>query len=454
MSFEDEEFFEDNTHKVNKLVSFFLITLNVITPLLLLLTHYHIFQIDFSFLLKAECFIFTVTAVESTLVYGFHSTKFRNSHPIAYERLQHLGKYFGLMTTAALLAILGTHAHIGIYISYALVIFISCLYYSMRTTVFLSVYSYILMIASLYGKSVNRVAQGMTFNTELKDCIAYSIGFTIEFIFATLVAVHMTRMSSRTLTSAIEKNEKLEKTQLDFMKFVPLVLQKHEIITGFHVEHTVEYVRMICNQLKQKGLYENELTPQNIELYAAAANLHDVGKIHIPDHILNKPAKFTPEEYAMMKRHPAVGAEIIEAMPTVFDGNFNQIAAKMALCHHERWDGTGYPNGLKGEEIPLCARIMAVADVTDALLSFRPYKEPFTIEKTMEIIAQGKGTQFEPAIADAIIELTPLVLMYANERSTNEKEIIMKEIQWREQERESLFHGRVISEEQQKEISN
>lgn len=454
MSFEDEEFFEDNTHKVNKLVSIFLITLNVITPLLLLLTHYHIFQIDLEFLLKAEAFILPITIIESALVYGFHSTKFRNSHPLAYERLQHLGKYFGLMATGILLGLLGNHAHIGIYISYALITFISCLYYSIRTTSIISAYSYLVMLASLYGKSINRVAEGMTYNSEIKDWIAYSTGFTIEFIFVTLIAIQMAKMSSRTLTSAIEKNEKLEKTQLDFMKFVPLVLQKHEIITGFHVEHTVEYVRMICNQLKQKGLYENELTPQNIELFAAAANLHDVGKIHIPDRILNKPGKFTPEEYAMMKRHPAVGAEIIEAMPTVFDGNFNQIAAKMALCHHERWDGTGYPNGLKGEEIPLCARIMAVADVTDALLSFRPYKEPFTIEKTMEIIAQGKGTQFEPAIADALIELAPLVLMYANERSTNEKEIVMKEIQWREQERESLLHGRVISEEQQKEISN
>lgn len=257
----------------------------------------------------------------------------------------------------------------------------------------------------------------------------------------------MAKKSSRILHSAIDRSEQLEKTQLDFMKFVPVVLKKHELVTGFHVEHTVEYVRMLCNQLKAQGLYTKELTSKNIELFSAAANLHDIGKIHIPDHILMKPGKFTPEEYSMMKKHPGIGAEIIRAMPKIFDGEFNNIAEQMALCHHERWDGTGYPNGLKAEEIPLCARIMAVADVTDALLSYRPYKQAFSIDKTMQIIEEGKGTQFEPQIADAMIQLKPLIMMYANERNTLEKEPIMQETKWREQERESLLNGRITSEE-------
>lgn len=452
MSYNDEEFFEDNTYKVNRLVSKILLLLNFIPALFYLLSYHHIFEIGYRFVFITECLILPFTIFNCILVYGFHSNNFRIFHPIAYERIQHIAKYFGLIGTSILMGFIGTHSHIGIYITYGLIVFLSCLFYSVRTTTVIGVIDYIVMILSQYQKSINRVAENMTENSALADCIAFSAGFTLEFIFVMLIAYKIAQKSKLTLHSAIEKNDKLEKTQLDFMKFVPLMLQKHEPITGYHVEHTVEYVRMICNQLKAQGLYTEELTPKNIELFSAAANLHDIGKIYIPDHILNKPGRFTPEEYSMMKRHPAIGAEIIEAMPEVFNGEFNEVAYKMASFHHERWDGTGYPNALKGEDIPLCARIMAVADVTDALLSFRPYKESFSIDKTMQIIEEGKGTQFEPCIAEAVIQLKPLVMMYANERCTSEKDIILKEIQWREQERDSLLHGRTVSEEQQNEI--
>lgn len=248
------------------------------------------------------------------------------------------------------------------------------------------------------------------------------------------------KKNKKTLSSAIDRNLKLEQTQLEFMKFVPLVLKKHEVVTGFHVEHTVTYVRMLCYKLKELGYYKDELTQKNIELFSAAANLHDIGKIYIPDHILMKPGKFTEQEYGMMKRHPDIGCEIIQAMPKIYNEDFTKVAAQMALCHHERYDGTGYPNKIKGEEIPLCARIMAVADVTDALLSYRPYKPAFSIEKTINIIEEGKGTQFEPIIADAMIQLKDEVMEYAKERAESEKEIIQKETAWREQERENLMH--------------
>lgn len=452
MSQEDEEFFEDNTYKVNRLVSKILLTMNFIAPLLYILAHFGIFQIEGKFLLKSECIILPFTLLNIFFVFGFRSPNFRALHPESYENIQHLAKYFGLIGTSIILGIMGTHPHIGIYISYGLIIFLSCLFYSLKTTMIISVVNFIIMIASQYFKSVNRVAEGMTTNSPFIDCFAFTTGFTIEFLFVILVAFKMTKKSCLTLHSAIDRSELLKKTQLDFMKFVPIVLQKHELVTGYHVEHTVEYVRMICNQLKSQGLYTEELTPNNIDLFSAAANLHDIGKIYIPDHILMKPSKFTPEEYTMMKKHPEIGYEIIQAMPQIFNGDFNRIAAQMALCHHERWDGTGYPHGLKETEIPLCARIMAVADVTDALLSYRPYKAAFSIDKTMQIIEEGKGSQFEPEIADAIIQLKPLVMMYANERCTKEKDLIMQEIQWREQERESLLNGRIISDEEQKHI--
>lgn len=447
MSLKDDEFFEDNIYKVNKLVSKVLMVLNILPPLLAVLSHFNIFQIQQNFLIELEAIIIPFTVIEIILVYAFRSIQFRIFHPKAYENLQHTAKYFGLIGAGAIISVMGSHAHIGIYMSYGLIIFLSCLFYSIRTTVVISIIQYGFMILSILQKSHNRFAEGMTVGTAFQDFVAFSTGFTIEFFFVFLVTYKMSKRNNITLHSAIDHSVKLEKTQLDFMKFIPVMLQKHELITGYHVEHTVEYVRMLCNQLKSQGLYTDELTQKNIELFSAAANMHDVGKIYIPDHILMKPAKFTPEEYEMMKKHPTVGYDIIQAMPQIFDGSFNKVASQMALCHHERWDGTGYPYGLHGEEIPLSARIMAVADVTDALLSYRPYKEPFSIEKAMQIIEEGKGTQFEPAIADAMLQLKPLIMMYANERNTKEKEHILKETRWREQERESLLQGKILEEE-------
>ncbi len=453
MTLDNREFFEDNTYKVNKLVTSILICINLLGPVLFFLTKQGIFRVESAFLIKLELIAFPFSVINLTLVYGFRRKKFRLEHPKAYENIQHLAKYFGLIGAASFLAIMGTHAHIGIYIAYSLIVFLSCLYYSTRTTLIITIIAYFLMLASQYGKALTRYTEGLTEGySAFHSFVAMGAGFTIEFIFVLMIAYSMAKRNGKTLRSAIKQNEQLEKTQLDFMKFVPIVLKKHEVVTGFHVEHTVEYVKMLCNQLKSDGYYTEELTKENIELFSAAANLHDIGKIYIPDHILMKPGKFTPEEYEMMKKHPQIGAEIIEAMPKIFNGDFNNIAAKMAYCHHERYDGTGYPNNLKGYDIPLCARIMAVADVTDALLSYRPYKKAFSIDKTMQIIEEGKGTQFEPVIADAMIKLKPLVMMYAYERAEGEKDIIEKELKWREQERESLLKGVIVSEKDQSKV--
>lgn len=441
MGSEQDEFFEDNTFKINKLVTKILILMNFLAPVFLILSYFKIFNIKTDFIIFSELLIFLFSVIALVLVYGFSSAKFKENHPDTFEIIQNAAKYFGLIGASCILDFLGTNSHIGIYIAYGIIVFLSCLYYDVKLTMFLSVMNYIGMILSQYGKSLNRFNEGITFGASpLSDCIAFSAGFTIEFIFVCMIAYNVAKKNKKTLSSAIDRNLKLEQTQLEFMKFVPLVLKKHEVVTGFHVEHTVTYVRMLCYKLKELGYYKDELTQKNIELFSAAANLHDIGKIYIPDHILMKPGKFTEQEYEMMKRHPDIGCEIIQAMPKIYNEDFTKVAAQMALCHHERYDGTGYPNKIKGEEIPLCARIMAVADVTDALLSYRPYKPAFSIEKTIKIIEEGKGTQFEPIIADAMIQLKDEVMEYAKERAESEKELIQKETAWREQERENLMH--------------
>ena len=180
--------------------------------------------------------------------------------------------------------------------------------------------------------------------------------------------------------------------------------------TGAHIQKTAAYVQIILNGLNRKGYYKEMLTPQYIEDVVKSAPLHDVGKINIPDAILNKPGKLTDEEYIIMKTHSALGKAIIDkAINAVEDGSYLKEAENMAAYHHERWDGKGYPEGLSGEDIPLSARVMAVADVFDALTSPRVYKPAFPLSKALIIIEAGKGSQFDPKCVEVFMEALPEV---------------------------------------------
>ena len=186
------------------------------------------------------------------------------------------------------------------------------------------------------------------------------------------------------------------------------MVENRDSDTGNHIQKTASYVQIILDGLKRKQYYAEQLTPQFMEYVVKSAPLHDTGKIKIPDKILNKPGKFTPEEFEIMKTHAALGKDILDkAIKTVEGENYLSEARNMAAYHHERWDGKGYPEGLKGEEIPLSARIMAVADVFDALTSKRVYKPAFSMEEAFEIIREGQGTQFDPKCVEVFLEAVP-----------------------------------------------
>ncbi len=183
------------------------------------------------------------------------------------------------------------------------------------------------------------------------------------------------------------------------------MVESRDSDTGAHVQKTSAYVRIILEGLKEKGYYAAKLTPKYMIDVEMSAPLHDVGKINIPDAVLNKPGKLDDDEYAIMKTHTTAGKEILEkAINTVKGGSYLKEARNMAAYHHERWDGKGYPEGLHGEVIPLSARVMAVADVFDALASPRIYKPPFPLEKALSIIEDGAGTQFDPKCVEVFME--------------------------------------------------
>ena len=189
------------------------------------------------------------------------------------------------------------------------------------------------------------------------------------------------------------------------------LIESRDGSTGKHVKNTQMYVQMIADELRSRQLFEQELTEEYIEDLCKAAPLHDVGKIKIPDSILQKPGRLTPEEFDRMKKHTTHSSEIIKMIiGDVEDAHYVRIVEDIAMHHHERWDGTGYPAGLAAEQIPLAARIMAVADVFDALYEERCYKPPVRpIEKIMEIMEEGRGTQFDPVIIDVFLEMLPML---------------------------------------------
>ncbi|MBP5661141.1 MAG: HD domain-containing protein, partial [Lachnospiraceae bacterium] len=198
------------------------------------------------------------------------------------------------------------------------------------------------------------------------------------------------------------------------------LVENRDSDTGAHIQKMAAYVKIIVEGLKKKGYYAEKITPQFMSDIVRSAPLHDIGKINIPDNVLNKPGKLTAEEYEIMKTHTTAGEKIMEkAIKTVEGENYLKEAKNMATYHHERWDGKGYPEGLHGEVIPLSARITAVADVFDALTSPRVYKPAFPLEEALAMIQEGSGTQFDPKCVEVFMESLPEVKVILRKYNEN-----------------------------------
>ena len=183
------------------------------------------------------------------------------------------------------------------------------------------------------------------------------------------------------------------------------LIESRDLETGEHVARTSEYVRTLADCARKDGVYADVLTDDYIALLEALAPLHDVGKIVVSDSILRKPGRLTPEEFEEMKKQASAGGRVVrEILEGIAGEEQMKFASDIAMYHHEKWDGSGYPEGLSGTDIPLNARIMAIADVYDALVSERVYKKPFSKADSRKIIEEGCGTQFDPVLAKLFLQ--------------------------------------------------
>ncbi|MDE6853390.1 MAG: HD domain-containing protein [Lachnospiraceae bacterium] len=209
------------------------------------------------------------------------------------------------------------------------------------------------------------------------------------------------------------QTEQMVRMHENVIEGMATLIESRDGNTGQHVRNTKRYVEMIVTYMYTHQMRKEEIDPEFVAHICNAAPLHDVGKIMISDAILNKPGKFTPEEYSIMKTHSEIGGKIVkDILGKGTDKNLIQISSDVAHYHHEKWDGSGYPSGLRGEAMPLCARIMAVADVFDALVSKRVYKDAMGFEEAYQILEMESGTHFDPELVEVFVAIRDQVWNY------------------------------------------
>ena len=227
----------------------------------------------------------------------------------------------------------------------------------------------------------------------------------------------------------LQTNRILDMQNQMIISFAKLV-ENRDAVTGKHLERTRSYVLVIGMMLLKNDNYTDIIDYQWVETLSKVAPLHDIGKVSIADGILNKPGRLTPEEFDMMKKHTVYGAQILETtLKNCVDDAYYRMACEVARSHHERWDGKGYPDGLAGEQIPLSARVMAVADVFDALVTRRPYKPPFDVNAAFQMIKEESGSHFDPLVVKAFFDTKDMIIKIADELRDDDDEADIDELE-------------------------
>jgi adenylate cyclase len=233
-----------------------------------------------------------------------------------------------------------------------------------------------------------------------------TVGLTVAFGAMTLARFTIERRR------ADQAGEEKTTSQKLMVQALLSLTEVRDAETGRHSRRTQQYTRVLAEHLATHPQFRGFLSPERIDLLASLAPLHDIGKVGVPDGVLNKPGQLTPEELVEMRKHPAYGRDVIlhaQQEVGVHDDAILSLAKDIVYTHHEKWDGTGYPEGLRGAEIPIPGRIMAVVDVYDASTTRRLYRSPLTHEQVVALIVKGRGTHFDPDVVDAFVKVSPVL---------------------------------------------
>lgn len=329
-----------------------------------------------------------------------------------------LTKYLIMLIFQFVVVTLSMQRGVEVSLLYLIVPTLTLLFYDRAFSIRITALSYCVMLLTLLYRAITHDTSYYSNMPRIVWIRAYAVGMTIEYTICTVIIISiansiqatMRLLDKREMEAQKAKHEERAKslsTQFDQQKIITgfaNLVESRDSLTGEHIKRTRAYVNLISQRMKDLGFYTDELTAEMQENITQAAPLHDIGKICVPDHILTKEGPLTQEERTKMKEHTVKGEEIIRENLSYLPADYVDIACKMARNHHERWDGTGYPDGLKEQEIPLCARIMATADVLDALLSRRSYKMPLYLSESLRIMKQGAGKQFDPLCIRALLD--------------------------------------------------
>jgi len=269
-------------------------------------------------------------------------------------------------------------------------------------------------------ESVHKHAETVRKQSQKTNTMMFRVEVTAA-VFAIIAGLTLAYGTLKNYASGLERvvNERtVEVCQLQtaVLDTVADMVEFRDHLTGGHNERTQQYLYVLTEELLRSGIYKEEISGWNMDFFLPSAQLHDVGKIAIPDVILNKPGKLTKDEYDIMKNHVAVGVNALEKISSkTKEHAFLRYAIAIAGAHHEKWDGTGYPLKLSGLDIPLEGRLMAIVDVYDALISKRPYKRAFTHEEACRIIENDTGTHFDPVLVDAFCRIKDKFIQIVHE---------------------------------------
>ena len=315
-------------------------------------------------------------------------------------------KYLYVVLTCLFIFIITTTLTYHVVLIYAYPIAIAGIYFSRSLTNFSTILTIITTVCGQICGFYLNWRPDYNF-TSFRSLVLFSIlPRLLTLISFSALLLLLTKRTSKLLEEDTENYDQLVLYNRDMIYGFATLVENRDENTGGHIKRTSYYVRLLAEELQKENIYSDIINEEFISTLSMVAPLHDIGKISIPDSVLQKPGRLTDEEFDIMKTHSEKGGKIIkETFAHIGDDNYKQMAYNVARYHHEKWNGKGYPEGLSGEDIPLPARIMAVADVFDAVSEKRCYRDALPLETCFGIIEEGRGRDFDPVLVDAFLNI-------------------------------------------------